>query len=68
VCYDDYDESEKDNLIIGTYLILDCILGEKSSALDIDYLEVIKTPENIIDYEFIFLDEIERFIIEKKQC
>jgi len=66
VCYPDFDKSEKEIYANGTYLILDTILGEKSVAFDIDYLEVIKTPENISDFDFGHLSNIAEFITEKK--
>lgn len=66
VCYPDFEESEKEIYINGTYLILDAIIGEKSTALDIDYMEVIKTPENISDFDFGHLSNIAEYISEKK--
>jgi len=66
VCYSDFEESEREVFINGTYLILDTILGEKSTTLDIDHLEVIKTPENISDYDFRHLSEIATYIAEIK--
>ena len=66
VCYPEYNEEEKEIFINGTYLMLDVILGEKSVTLDIDYLNVIQTPENIGDIDFMHLSEIEQFIDNKK--
>ena len=66
VCYPDFQESEKEIFVNGTYLILDTILGEKSVALDIDHMEVIKTPENISDFDFGHLSNIAEYITEKK--
>jgi len=66
VCYPDYEESEKEIYVNGTYLILDTIIGEKSVALDIDYMDVIKTPENISDFDFGHLSNIGEYIAEKK--
>jgi len=68
VCYSDYEESDKETFINGTYLILDTIIGEKSTALDIDHMEVIKTPENITDYDFGHLSNIGEYIKEKKNA
>ncbi len=47
-------------------MILDTILGEKSVTLDIDHMEVIKTPENITDLDFGHLSNIGEYIAEKK--
>lgn len=66
VCYPDYDESEREAFVNGTYLILDTILGEKSTTLDINHIEVIKTPENIFDYDFRHLSDIAEFVKERK--
>ena len=66
VCYPDFEESEKEIYINGTYLVLDTIIGEKSTALDIDHMEVIKTPENITDYNFGHLSNIGEYIMKKK--
>ncbi|WP_209406435.1 hypothetical protein [Pseudozobellia sp. WGM2] len=66
VCYPDFEESEKEIFVNGTYLILDTIIGEKSCALDIDHMEVIRTPENIVDYDFGHLSNIAEYITERK--
>ena len=52
VCYPDFEEESQDVFLVATHLMLEVILGEKAVALDIDYLEVKKTPENIGDYLF----------------
>jgi hypothetical protein len=66
VCYPDYSDKERNVFATGTYLILDTLLGEKSSTLDIDYMDIIKTPENIVDYDFRHLEDIKEYINEKK--
>ena len=66
VCYPDYDEEQKSILLGGTYLLLDALLGEKSSCLDIDYLKVIRTPDNIGDYDFSHLSALKEYIDEVK--
>lgn len=68
VCYPDYEESEREIFVNGTYLILDTIIGEKSCALDIDHMEIIRTPENIADYDFGHLSNIAEFISERKNA
>ena len=67
VCYPDYNESEKEIFVHGTYLILDTIIREKSCALDIDHMEVIRTLEEIVDYNFGHLSNIAEFIAERKK-
>lgn len=66
VCYPDYIEEERDIFINGTYIALDCLIGEKSTTLDIDYLDVKKTPNDISKYDFRHLEDIGEFIEEKK--
>jgi len=66
VCYPDYEEMDKDIYVNGTYLILDSIIGEKSAAMDIDYMEVIKTPKNISEFDFGHLSNIAEFIAQRK--
>jgi len=66
VCYPDFEESEKEIYINGTYLILDTLIGEKSTTLDIDHLEVIKTPEDISSFDFGYLSGIGEYITQKK--
>lgn len=66
VCYPEYTEKERSTFLKGTYLMLDVILGEKSTTLDIDYLEVGETPADIGEYPFRHLSEIREFIKEVK--
>lgn len=66
VCYQEFDPSEKDIYSYGTYLILDGIIGEKSMALDIGHIGVIKTPENMADFNFGCLSDVGAYIEEKK--
>ena len=66
VCYSDYEESEREIFVNGTYLTLDTLIGEKSCALDIDHMEIIRTPENIADHDFGHLSNIAEFIEERK--
>ncbi len=66
VCYPDFSEDENDIFINGTYIMLDTLIGEKSTALNIDYLEVVMTPKDIADYNFLHLNDLEEYIKEKK--
>ncbi len=66
VCYNDYEEENKVVFINGTYLMLDVILGEKSVVEDIQYLEVVRTPDNIGTLDFRHLCDIKEFIDEQK--
>ena len=67
VCYPDFNEEEKDIYFNGTYLMLDTLIGEKSATIDIDYLKVVKTPENIAESDFMHLENIEEHINYKKR-
>lgn len=66
ICYPDYNEEQKSIFVGGTYLLLDALLGEKSSCLDIDYLKVIRTPDNIGDYDFSHLSNVKEYVDEVK--
>ncbi len=66
VCYSEYETDKKDTFTNGTYLMLDVLLGEKSAALDIDYVEIVRTPKNIGEFSFMHLSEIEEYIKAKK--
>jgi hypothetical protein len=68
VCYPDYLDAERDIFINGTYIAIDSLIGEKSTALDINYLDVARTPENIADYDFKHLEDIREYIDEKKNA
>lgn len=64
--YNDFNSNYKRNFAYGTYVMLDMLLGEKSATLDIDHLEIVKTPKNIDDVNFIYLDQIKKYIDIKK--
>ena len=67
VCYPDFNEEESETFVNGTYLVIDTLIGERSCALDINYLEVTITPSNIKDYNFMHLEDLQEFINNKKQ-
>ncbi len=64
--YNDFNLTYKRNFAYGTYVMLDMLLGEKSATLDIDHLEIVKTPDNIEEMDFIYLDQIKKYIDIKK--
>ncbi len=64
--YNDFNLTYKRNFAYGTYVMLDMLLGEKSATLDIDHLEIVKTPDNIDDVDYIYLDQIKKYIDIKK--
>ncbi len=66
VCYPNFTEEERNEFILGTYLMLDVLLGEKSTALDIDFLDVVATPNDLTDYPFMHLSEIKDYIDSTK--
>ena len=66
VCYSEFNEKKRDVFTNGTYLMLEVILGEKSTAIDIDYLDIIKTPRNIREYNFKHLNSIKEYIRAKR--
>ena len=67
VCYPDYDEAERSVFMSATFLMLDSLIGEKATSLDIHYLDVIRTPDDIGNYDFMHLSNIGEYIREKKE-
>ncbi len=66
VFYSDFTEEESDVFIAGTYLMIDSIIGERSTTLDIDYLNVCYTPADIDEIFTMKISELQNFIIKKK--
>jgi hypothetical protein len=66
VCYHDFSEEQKDLFLQGTFIMIDSMIGEKSCALDIDYLDVVRTPGNIEDIRTLQLIELSEHIRTKK--
>ena len=66
VCYDNYEKGKHEDLLIGTFMMLDTVIGEKSTALDVDYVAVRKTPKDIDKLEFQYISELAEYIAEVK--
>ena len=66
VCYPDYTEADNDLLIKATYLMLHTLIGERAVAIDIDYLDVVKTPDDIDEDIFPRLASIAQYIEDRK--
>ncbi|HAP65214.1 MAG TPA: hypothetical protein DCR93_38965 [Cytophagales bacterium] len=66
VCYPEYSPLEKNLYFGGTYLLLETILGEKSAALDIDFLEIIRTPGHVHNGSSFKMAQIDNYIRTKK--
>jgi hypothetical protein len=66
ICYPDYEEHKKNLFLQGTYIMLDTLLGERSTTLDIDYLEVDRTPPDIAQHPFMHLEDIKEHIDKVK--
>jgi hypothetical protein len=62
--YDSLDKNSADNAV---YKMLDTVLGEKSFAQDIDYLDIGELPENPEEKGMIELAELPAFIAWKKK-
>ncbi|TKC54874.1 hypothetical protein FBD94_25750 [Pedobacter hiemivivus] len=56
----------KDELLKAVYLVIDSLLGEKSSALDIQHVEVAQLPEDPEKQGLLKLDELPKYIQWKK--
>lgn len=67
VCYPEFEESEQNLYINATFFLLDALIGEKSTAIDIDYLEVVQTPKDIAEYPFLHLKDIGDYVLEMKR-
>jgi hypothetical protein len=50
----------------AVYKILDTILGEKSFALDVDYVEIAQLPDNPEEEGMMQLSELRDFVAWKK--
>jgi hypothetical protein len=66
ICYPDYTEEEHALFVKATYLLLYAIIGEEAVALDIDYLDVVKTPNDVDEDNFPRLKNIARYIEGRK--
>lgn len=66
VCYPDFTEEEKSVFINGTYITLDSLIGEKSVVQDVDYFDVVRTPEDISEDDYPRLSSIGQYIKERK--
>jgi len=66
VCYPDYTEDERNHFVNLSFLLLDSLIGEKSTALDIDYVDVSTLPEDGPVEEYPHLTSISQYILEKK--
>ena len=66
VYIDDYEQTDTDDFLTATYIVLDTILGEKSSALDIGYVELENLPPGAEREELIELSKLPRYVAWKK--
>lgn len=62
----DFEVEEEKQYIAGLYLILDALLGERSNALDIGYIEVDPLPEGYSAMGYIEMASLPEFIEIKK--
>ena len=62
VCYNDLKKANYEKLLSGTMVVVDSILGEKAAAEEIDYLDVIKTPENIEEFDYWVLADLDEYV------
>ena len=64
----DFNAEEEKKYIAGLYLILDALLGEKSNALDIGYLEVDPLPEGYTALGYLAMVDLPEFVRIKKSA
>jgi hypothetical protein len=62
IYFEDFSNDREKDFLMGAYLVLDNILGEKSSTLDIDYVEVHIVPTNRDEEGLIELTELPSYI------
>lgn len=66
ICHEDYDDTFRDVFLGGTFLMLDSLIGERSTTLDIDYLEVGEMPEGVEKEHLVQMNQLKNFIDYKK--
>ncbi|WP_316812898.1 hypothetical protein [Pedobacter heparinus] len=66
VYVDNYNPVDKESFINATYLIVDNLLGEKSSAMDIGYIEIENRPPISERNELIELSKLPAYVKWKK--
>ena len=66
VVYPDYREEDRNLFLGGTFLLLDAILGEKSTELDLGYINVTKMPDDTDRSQYIPLSELRNYIASVK--
>lgn len=66
VCYPDYTDEEKSTFVKGTQIALHTLIGERSASLDIDYVDVVKTPDDVDENNFPRLADIAEYIKGRK--
>lgn len=66
VYIDNYNSKDTDSFLNGTYLVIDNLLGEKSSGLDIGYVEIEKLPPIHEREDLIELQKLPRYVKWKK--
>lgn len=59
---ENYEEALADDLLNATYLLLDNILGEKSSALNIGYVDIKGSPSIQQKEELIEFNRVNRYV------
>jgi hypothetical protein len=63
----EFDKHRENDFYFGISILLETCLGEKSAALDIDYLDICKLPENPEETGWIELPQIQQYIEWKKR-
>ena len=63
---ENYNSNTKEDFLTATYLVLDNILGEKSNALDIGYVEIERLPSVSEREKLIELNKLFQYIQWKK--
>lgn len=67
ICYPDFNKEEEELYWTATFIMIDNILGEKSAVLDIEYIDIIQTPEDLTEFDFLHLNNLREFVNEVKE-
>lgn len=67
VVYSDYEEENRNTFLGGTFLLLDALLGEKSTELDLAYINVSKQSDIVGDCKYYSLSMLKNYIDSRKQ-
>lgn len=66
ICHPDFDETRNTDFLTGAYFMLDTLIGEKATTLDIAHIEIDGMPGDPVKNGLIELEELEGYIKWRK--